>query len=375
MALVKVKGFLSEIEIMCECSICCHTYDDTCHMPRVLPCQHTFCTECLSKHCRRRRLKCPLCNQEHNITNESMDTLPKDYTRCNLKELLETFSKSLCNYCQNQNQVKFICKTCDVQMCHTCRDYRKRDNCKLHSIEIIKDFSDLSEEIDSNSICLTTGHENNELKYFCCEKFCCKAVCAHCVVEFHKNHTIKPVRDEYETRKKIMQSHFQATKNKIKTAQSTLEKLIENIASIPQIDANGKSNLEEQAKRGINYITDFENQSKNKAEERVSRYLNILKKRKEQVKSFIDNAYECCSISEEALTGRSIVAFLSVEKTLTDKLTDFEKSDIDKPFDTVSQAEQFDLQSETLELKEKIDRMTNNSPGIINKSNAFKGNK
>lgn len=99
MAAARVKGVLSEIETMCECSICYHTYDDECHVPRVLPCQHTFCTECLTKHCRRRRLKCPLCNQDHNIKNENVDQLPKDYTRRNLKDLLKTLSKSFCKEC------------------------------------------------------------------------------------------------------------------------------------------------------------------------------------------------------------------------------------------------------------------------------------
>lgn len=369
MAAARVKGVLSEIETMCECSICYHSYDDKCHVPRVLPCQHTFCTECLTKHCRRRRLKCPLCNQDHNIKNESVEKLPKDYTRCNLKDLMETLSKSLCKECQNQNHVKYICTTCDVRMCHICCDNKRQGSCNLHTIEIIADLSETT-VIDLKSICMRPGHENNELKYFCCEKSCCNAVCAHCVVEFHKNHTIKPVKDEYETRKKIMQSHFHAAKSKIKTAKSTLGNLVEKIASINQTGANGKTSLREQAKRGIDYITDFENKSKKKADEKLLQYLNMLKKRKEQVKSFIDNASECCSISEESLTGRNIVAFLSVEKTLTDKLTSFEKSDINKPLDTVTKAEEFDLQAETSELKEKIDRITLG----INESNVFKGN-
>lgn len=67
---------------------------------------------------------------------------------------------------------------------------------------------------------------------------------------------------------------------------------------------------------------------------------------------------------------KNVVAFLSVEKTLTDKLTSFEKSDINKPLDTVTKAEEFDLQAETSELKEKIDRITLG----INESNVFKGN-
>lgn len=64
---------------------------------------------------------------------------------------------------------------------------------------------------------------------------------------------------------------------------------------------------------------------------------------------------------------------LSVEKTLTDKLTGFEKSDINKPLDTVPPAEEFDLQAETLELKEKIDRITKKTTGI-DALNVSKGN-
>lgn len=43
---------------------------------------------------------------------------------------------------------------------------------------------------------------------------------------------------------------------------------------------------------------------------------------------------------------KNVVAFLSVEKTLTYKITSFETSDdIDNPLDTVTQAEEFDLRS------------------------------
>ena len=84
-----VYDLISEIEDMCECSICCDKYNDIRRIPRVLPCQHTFCTNCLSKQCRRQRLKCPLCNQEHSIKNGEVDTLPKDYTRNDLNGLLK----------------------------------------------------------------------------------------------------------------------------------------------------------------------------------------------------------------------------------------------------------------------------------------------
>lgn len=102
-------------------------------------------------------------------------------------------------------------------------------------------------------------------------------------------------------------------------------------------------------------------------------YLNKLKKRKEQVKFFIDNVFECCLILEEVLIGRSIVVFLLVEKILIDKLIGFEKFDIDKLLDIVLLVEEFDLQVEILELKEKIDRIIKKIIGI-DVLNVLKGN-
>lgn len=89
-------------------------------------------------------------------------------------------------------------------MCFICCDNKKCSFCNLYIIEVIKDFLDILEKIDFKSICMIFGYENNELKYFCCEKFCCNVVCVYCVVEYYKNYIIKLVKDEYEICKKIM---------------------------------------------------------------------------------------------------------------------------------------------------------------------------
>lgn len=198
-------------------------------------------------------------------------------------------------------------------------------------------------------------------------------VCANCVVEFHQYHSTKPVKDEYDTRKKIMQNKCQAAKKNINGANSVLESLLKNISLITESHTKGQNNLKEQAMRGITYINEFEINSKKNTEDKFLKCLMLLEKKKEQISSFIENAKECCSISEEALTGRSVVTFLSVEKTLRDKLAFFEQSDVVEPMITMPDAADFELQAETLELKEKIDRMTNATNGIINKSTLYKG--
>ena len=348
-----VHGFISEIENICQCSICFNEYDSNEHIPRALPCQHTFCTICLSKQCRGKKLKCPFCNQEHNLRDGDINTLPKDYTRCDLKELLDNFSKHFCKECENHFHVQYVCKTCNTRMCHICYNQRKAGQCMTHNFE-------KQEVVDTStsSVCTLTGHENNDLKFFCSKTSCCKAVCANCVVESHKNHLTRPILDEYNERKKAFLSVYQATKDKIAHAELFLDDICKYCNLITENDKTGRANLKEQAERGMKYIKDFKLEVEKTADERFQRCVKILEKRQKQVKCFIEYSTECCAISNEALSGVNMVAFLSVEKTLTEKLKSFVQDDVDIPITTLPQASHFELQTTTKELKGKIDRMS-----------------
>lgn len=51
----------------CECPICTEEYDEGTHVPRLLPCQHSFCTECLTKNVRGNKLICSMCKKSYNL--------------------------------------------------------------------------------------------------------------------------------------------------------------------------------------------------------------------------------------------------------------------------------------------------------------------
>lgn len=73
-----------------------------------------FAQTVLSEQFRRQKSKCPLYNQEHYIKDGKVTTLPKEYTICNVMELLDKFSSSLFKVCQNYTNVQYFCKTCNV---------------------------------------------------------------------------------------------------------------------------------------------------------------------------------------------------------------------------------------------------------------------
>ncbi|XP_076072109.1 uncharacterized protein LOC143043816 [Mytilus galloprovincialis] len=51
-----------------ECSICTEVFDEDGRKPRLLPCHHSFCSECLERLGRRKdTLICPSCNAVHKV--------------------------------------------------------------------------------------------------------------------------------------------------------------------------------------------------------------------------------------------------------------------------------------------------------------------
>ncbi|XP_027750639.1 tripartite motif-containing protein 59 [Empidonax traillii] len=73
---------MERLEEELSCAVCCGIYQD----PRVLPCSHTFCRECLQGVLQRsdtfparRRLKCPNCRALVDIPAAGLESLPVNF--------------------------------------------------------------------------------------------------------------------------------------------------------------------------------------------------------------------------------------------------------------------------------------------------------
>ncbi|XP_050164284.1 tripartite motif-containing protein 59 [Myiozetetes cayanensis] len=73
---------MERLEEELSCAVCCGIYQD----PRVLPCSHTFCRECLQgvlqrsdTFSARRRLKCPNCRALVDIPAAGLESLPVNF--------------------------------------------------------------------------------------------------------------------------------------------------------------------------------------------------------------------------------------------------------------------------------------------------------
>jgi hypothetical protein len=94
-------------------------YNDDEHIPRQLPCFHTFCSACLIRLGNRgNKIECSLCKTVHKIKQGSMVNFCKDNTRRNLltfiKENVNGNGLAICSECNEILKLWFTCKSCSI---------------------------------------------------------------------------------------------------------------------------------------------------------------------------------------------------------------------------------------------------------------------
>ena len=127
MAVKKSSGLL-KLEEQLTCPVCLDLYTN----PKILPCHHSFCQECLEGLPQEREargdtyyLSCPTCRQCTEVPREGVGAFPVAFHLNNLKEI----TQSLKNKASDPQQVTcndhgkpldMFCVTCEAVICHYC---------------------------------------------------------------------------------------------------------------------------------------------------------------------------------------------------------------------------------------------------------------
>eukprot|EP00058_Branchiostoma_floridae_P005902 XP_002591390.1 hypothetical protein BRAFLDRAFT_86897 [Branchiostoma floridae] len=118
------------------CSICLELFT----RPKVLPCQHTFCQDCLQDHAGRGgAFQCPNCRQEGRLPPQGVAGLPDNHLVTSLCERLQnqaTLSVETREQPQSGNRccfhlsevLRLYCNRCNVPVCNECLDEMHNDH-------------------------------------------------------------------------------------------------------------------------------------------------------------------------------------------------------------------------------------------------------
>src|SRR6218665_4208187 len=86
---------LMQLTEMTECCICLKTFTD----PRMLPCIHTFCFQCLKDIVdkldkkRRYEIQCPMCRKKFTLPKDGVQGIQKNFFMAGLIEVRKTINK------------------------------------------------------------------------------------------------------------------------------------------------------------------------------------------------------------------------------------------------------------------------------------------
>ena len=196
------------------CQLCSKPFMD----PRILPCLHSFCSQCLSKKVEdaepQRSLQCPTCLRKFPIPPGGASVLTRNLHLGYEVEIAEYMSKFLsdhavsCTFCVNgcSNHAVVFCCSCRMFLCKAGQDCHKyAPQLFAHSVVgLDKESATLLPTImkPAELYCTHLKHKKQELDFYC--KSCNSSVCRDCIISSHKDHNFTELSTVAETHRDEM---------------------------------------------------------------------------------------------------------------------------------------------------------------------------
>src|SRR6218665_3538938 len=214
-----VEKATEQLREITECPICMSAFND----PRMLPCIHSFCFECLKRTAEAAdkkpggRMPCPLCRKDFFIPSDGFNSLQKNFFMENLLEFNTTLRIGnaiiICDMCNVRNEGKPGDIPRATMRCVECQD-NYCDSCiKVHQFQklsrnhpFVKIGSETASEMKQRfSTIHCSKHSQKPLDYYCAD--CKKIVCVSCFVESHALHKCKDVTTVEEEFRQTIQTN------------------------------------------------------------------------------------------------------------------------------------------------------------------------
>lgn len=190
-----------------KCQHCFHFYSD----PRVLPCFHTFCRQCIDVDETGDTITCPLCRKEFPSAEDGIDRLPLNVFVDKLMDVIKMISYAnklnICGLCGSKSEseavdVKFAdkyCIECKQLLCNSCWEgHRNSEATQEHRFCEVRDKSESVGRMMALLEPWCQDHDKKSFEFYCYD--CCSVLCRTCLNEKHKTHKcneIEKVENEF----------------------------------------------------------------------------------------------------------------------------------------------------------------------------------
>ena len=217
-----------QLDDMTECPICTEVYTD----PRVLPCGHTFCLECIETWSKDKEpgdeLACPLCRKELTLPGNGVGDLPKNLFVANflqVKELSSVEGKTRsCEVCSGSDEATEMkvatvyCVECQQKLCQACeKEHEKFKVTSRHRrVELVSEA--LSVKL---SLSTCEKHVDKYLEIYCFD--CELVICMTCYITVHNEHKCSDVNEIADEFRERMTGNINAGSDKCRAMLTKIE--------------------------------------------------------------------------------------------------------------------------------------------------------
>ena len=171
-----------------ECPVCLESM--LTKNPRILNCDHSFCTPCIQNISDKDPITCPICREETKLPNEGVEGLPKN-------DKLQNTTKTHCGPCLRHNKQVTATHTCDKcpdnLICGSCVEMHSRfPPLKSHHFHAIAKEGSCEKGVGMCKV------HKQILEYYCTE--CHITLCFDCMyINEHSGHEEKVIDIENGT--------------------------------------------------------------------------------------------------------------------------------------------------------------------------------
>ncbi|XP_058891627.1 E3 ubiquitin-protein ligase TRIM56-like [Acipenser ruthenus] len=213
---------LSELieEEFLKCKICFELYKS----PRILPCLHSYCEQCLEKLLEKGKgtIYCPECRTETRVQG-SIRNIKTNFFINGLLDLFESKrnKEAVCSVCvslkQSPEAASSRCLDCADFLCRSCAEGHRCSKLTLsHTVVSLQDYTaggyDEEARLRQEQHC--RSHQDT-LRFYC--NTCSTPICRDCRMLEHFSHHILVMADAVKARKPQVEGLISSLDNNIKS--------------------------------------------------------------------------------------------------------------------------------------------------------------
>ena len=335
-----VKMSLEDLEKEVTCAVCQEHYTD----PKILPCLHYYCKQCIFRLALRtgknEPFSCPECRKDTTLPEGGVEELKSAFFINRLKSIYanhkKAFSKQAhCEICTNSEaSAEAFCHQCDRFACKSCVHMHSVmkaafDSHKIVSIDQLQKIK-AEEFVFKNSTPTKCRVHGKSLKIYCFD--CNKLICRDCTIKDHKDHDIEFNNVAADNKKKELMESLKP----LREVEDSLSQALEEVSNTEyevEVQGDTVANTIKTSFEELHTILETRKQQLlEEAKRRVREKMEKLKGQEKnlsiasaEVRSVIDYTEQCVRLCSD---DEVMSIYTEISRRIKDEVEDHDKAGI-----------------------------------------------